>query len=79
MVRTHLRPTRQNADLVIISPDRRAINVLLAVRSSWPSALWAHWIMPLIESANHIGGGGSSGIGGGCGSPNAASAADMAP
>jgi hypothetical protein len=25
------------------------------------------------------GGGGSSGIGGGCGSPNAASAADMAP
>jgi hypothetical protein len=27
----------------------------------------------------HIGGGGSSGIGGGCGSPNAASAADMAP
>jgi len=26
-----------------------------------------------------IGGGGSSGIGGGCGAPNAASAADMAP
>ena len=30
-------------------------------------------------TAPHAGDGGSSGIGGGCGSPNAASAADMAP
>ena len=32
--------------------------------------------LPHIDGS---GGGGSSGIGGGCGSPNAASAADMAP
>jgi hypothetical protein len=39
------------------------------------------WIAERLEHcvSPHIAGGGSSGIGGGCGSPNAASAADMAP
>jgi hypothetical protein len=45
------------------TPNRRSTTVRCARRFAPP----------------HTGGGGSSGIGGGCGSPNAASAADMAP
>ncbi len=47
-----------------------------------PQVIMAAPAAPLARRQRHIdgsGGGGSSGIGGGCGSPNAASAADMAP
>jgi hypothetical protein len=49
--------------------------------SSRHRVIWLIWAW-MRRAPPHIGGsggGGSSGIGGGCGSPNAASAADMAP
>jgi hypothetical protein len=44
-----------------------------------PAPIGDRPVVPGGLAAPHIGCGGSSGIGGGCSSPNAASAADMAP